>query len=323
MDVQWPTMPDPHFAEDASAVLNAMTQDPHAETRVQGLVGLAKNNSPEAITTLVHALDDPAPQVRSAALRELGILAPERLLQELLDRLNSPEETTRTGAQRALPRLRQLLEDPALALLQSPDTDSRTRPTLVRALGLMGSENAVPVLSSFAKEPADTRLTRASARALAEIASPEGLPALEVLSQHPSASVRAEALAGLARIGGPVALSAIEAMALNPREREFNNRRQAIGYIGLLGGESSIEPLINVMNRYPRHRETAIAALMRITGLNLGNSPLEWTRWYYKREEARKAAQQQQQQSGGLLGIISPRRGNSPPPGEGEGERHD
>ena len=225
-------------------------------------------------------------------------------------RLDSPDEALRVSLEETLPALKEHLERPVLALLRAAETAPETRVVAARALGLMGSERAVPELSSVAFETADARLRLAATQALTLIASPEGLPALQGLSLHSSPQVRAEALVGLARIGGPLALSSIEAMALNPREDNARIRREAIAYIGLLGADPSIDTLISVMNRYPQTREEVVAALRRLTGLNLGNSPLEWTQWRYKQQKALEEAQKQEAPSGGVLGIS---RGRSAP----------
>ncbi len=315
LDVQWPTAPDRPFEKDASVPLEAMTQDPDPDTRVQGLLGLADANSPNTVRMLVFALDDPAPQVRQTALQKLAILDPGQLVRELVVRLDSPDEALRVSLEETLPALKEHLERPVLALLRAAETAPETRVVAARALGLMGSERAVPELSSVAFETADARLRLAATQALTLIASPEGLPALQGLSLHSSPQVRAEALVGLARIGGPLALSSIEAMALNPREDNARIRREAIAYIGLLGADPSIDTLISVMNRYPQTREEVVAALRRLTGLNLGNSPLEWTQWRYKQQKALEEAQKQEAPSGGVLGII-PAGGapQAPPP---------
>ncbi|MFO7974165.1 MAG: HEAT repeat domain-containing protein [Candidatus Hydrogenedentota bacterium] len=289
VDVQWPCRPGPRLAHDARTALMAMINDPDPETRVQGLLGLIQAEVPEIMSVLIHALDDPAPQVRATALRELATRDVSRLTHELLNRLRSNDEATRVAAEQAFPRLKEHIEIPILEMLQSPDTEADARPALARALGAMNSRIAVDALSAAARDN-DRALTRAATRALAHIAAPEALPALQEMSRHSSAAVRANALSGLARIGGPTALSAIEAMALNPRESRPETRRRAVHYIGLMGGENSLETLINAINRYPETRDTAAAALIRITGLNFGNSPRAWTRWYVERKKAQEKA---------------------------------
>ena len=306
-DVQWPSRPSAPFAHDAVGVLEIMTQDPDPETRLQGLLGLSIADSPETITILVGALEDPARQVREAALRKLGMLDAESLVEELIRRATTDNAGEWAAVEHSVPRLKELIEPPLISLLEAADSEVPARAAAIQMLGAMGSERAIPVLGEAAAS-SHPILTRAAARALARIASPDCLPALTELSRHPRAEVRAAALRGLARIGGPVALNAIEAMALNPRESNVNTRRQAIYCVGLLGGEPSIETLINAMNRYPQTRETAVAALMRLTGLNLGNSPLEWTRWYHERQEAQQR-QESPTKTVELLGVIPSGRG--------------
>ncbi|HOF39402.1 MAG TPA: HEAT repeat domain-containing protein [Candidatus Hydrogenedentes bacterium] len=312
-DVQWPSAPDRPFEKDASLPLEAMTLDADPDTRVQGLLGLADAQSPNTISRLAAALDDPDLQVRETALEKLAILDPGRLVQELVLRLDSPDGAYSAFLEEALPALKQRLERPLLALLRDGETAYTTRIVAVRVLGLMGSERAVHELSSLAFQPGDTNLALAATQALALVASPDALPALKGLTLHPSPGIRTEALHGLARIGGPIALSAIEAMALNPRENNARIRREAIAYIGLMGADPSIDVLISVMNRYPQTREEVVAALRRLTGLNLGNSPLEWTQWRYKQQKAREEAQEEAPPSVGILGIIPGASGQQPP----------
>ncbi len=311
-DVQWPSAPDRPFEKDASLPLEAMTLDADPDTRVQGLLGLADAQSPNTISRLAAALDDPDPQVRETALQKLASLDPGRLVQELVLRLDSPDGAYPISLEEVLPTLKQRLERPLMALLRDRETAHDTRIVAVRILGLMGSERAVHELSSQAFQADDTGLALAATQALALVASPDALPALNALTLHPTPGIRTEALHGLARIGGPIALSGIEAMALNPRENNARIRREAIAYIGLMGADPSIDVLISVMNRYPQTREEVVAALRRLTGLNLGNSPLEWTQWRYKQQKALEEAQEEAPPSVAILGII---------PGAG-GEQH-
>lgn len=312
VDVQWPSAVGPQLADDARTTLMAMINDPEPETRIQGLLGLLKAEVPEIMNLLIRALDDPAPEVRGVALRTLAERDTLRLTHELIERLSSNDEATRKAAEQALPELKEHLENPMLDLLQAPDTEPGTRRVLARALGTMASTKAIEALSQVAVGH-DRTLTHEATWALAQIASPEALPALQESSRHPNAGVRAAALSGLARIGGPAALSAIEAMALNPSESNRHTRLRAVHYIGLMGADSSVETLIKVMNRYPETRDTAAAALTRITGLNFGNSPRAWTQWFVERKKAREKAQQQQS-NGPLSTFSNPRAAPSPPP---------
>jgi hypothetical protein len=102
-------------------------------------------------------------------------------------------------------------------------------------------------------------------------------------------------------------------MALNPRESNRHTRLRAVHYIGLMGADSSVETLIKIMNRYPETRDTAAAALTRITGLNFGNSPRAWTQWFVERKKAREEAHQQQS-NGPLSTFSTPGAAPSPPP---------
>lgn len=312
VDVQWPSRSGPQLADDARTTLMAMLNDPEPETRIQGLLGLMKAEVPEIMNLLIRALDDPAPEVRGVALRTLAERDTPRLTHELIERLNSNDEATRKAAEQALPELKEHLENPMLDLLQAPDTEPGIRRVLARALGAMASTKAIEALSHVAAGH-DRTLTHEATWALAQIASPEALPALQESSRHPNAGVRAAALSGLARIGGPAALSAIEAMALNPRESNRHTRLRAVHYIGLMGADSSVETLIKIMNRYPETRDTAAAALTRITGLNFGNSPRAWTQWFVERKKAREEAHQQQS-NGPLSTFSTPGAAPSPPP---------
>lgn len=161
--------------EQAVDFLLHWSKRPSAVDRQFALIALARIGTPRAGGALLAAADDDSPEVRQAAIEGLGYLRHRPAVAKLMSILEE------AGPERRTERMRAIW---ALALIGGPDAatalvehwerigeDDRDRVLVVRALGRLGSEAAVPLLTELAS--GDGVLAVDSARALVEIPGDE------------------------------------------------------------------------------------------------------------------------------------------------------
>lgn len=299
-DIDWARGAATQQATAAVSVLEDMAASPDPRTRANAFEGLAQTGDESYLEIGFAGLADPDPGVRDAARRYLARITIDTLLDRTLEMVLGGDPIHAAALDEALPRLRDRLENPLLFVLDSPEEPAVQRAAAAYCLGRMGSAAATEYLAAYALAP-EPPVAIACAEALATIGDPQSLPALAALAGSPEPRIRLAAVVGLGKIGGPQALAMLESMAGNDYEPVAAVRREAVALLGYIGGESSIPVLIKVMNRYHDTRDLTFYALERITGLGIGPSPTEWTRWYNEWLKAREA---QQAPALGVLGVM-------------------
>jgi HEAT repeat protein len=193
-----------------------------------------------------------------------------------------------------LPDLRDALEPGMLRVLSAPDEPGPRKQVAAYALGRMNSVRAVPALmTGIWTSEAEPDVAVACARALAAIRDPAIGPALVDLIRHSLQSVRWVALQGLADLGGPEALDALQRVAIEPPEGDTELGRQAVSDLAASKKEMAVPLLIEVMRRNLSLRRAAVEALHQLTGEDLGDRPSDWQTWYeQKQQEAQRPPDQ-------------------------------
>ncbi|HHH28582.1 MAG TPA: MFS transporter, partial [Polyangiaceae bacterium] len=115
-------------------------------------------------------LEDPDPEVRSAAAQSLAVVGDRRFFEPLLALLQDPEVSVRVAAAHAARRVPNPALGPCLAALLDV---AATRPAARRALAHIGGA-AVPLLGRVL-ETGENRSRLAAARALGDIGDPESV----------------------------------------------------------------------------------------------------------------------------------------------------
>jgi HEAT repeat protein len=160
-------------AVEAYPELTELLKDGSAVIRHLAVLCLARSTQP--LPGLLHALDDTATEVQSAALASLAGLPrlPAEAMPLLLARLKDASSETRIGAARALARLGER-GGPAVSALTAAlyDTDADVRTAAAQALGALGpparaAEAELKALRRDRHEP----VRRAAAEALAKLGS--------------------------------------------------------------------------------------------------------------------------------------------------------
>ena len=124
---------------------------------------VAKFRSPATVSTLTEVLDDPAPEIRVAAVRALASVPSDRIREPLFELARSREFARRTLLEKkevflALGRLKDPeIEDFLLSILKrralfGREAQDEVRACAVSALGQIGSERAMEAIRARAKD---------------------------------------------------------------------------------------------------------------------------------------------------------------------------
>jgi hypothetical protein len=176
------------------------------------LVIFARWGDPEALDTIVHALRDTDPKVRSRSVNIIGKLRDDELVRHLEPLLDDPEPKVRKELGKTIDRLSGLYAEPMLvALLDDPDPDIVT--DAIERLGsgrYRGSRGAVATLV----ESGDIEWIAAAGVTLRKLGDEEGAAQAtsriaELLSSS-NAADRRWAIRRIGRIRGKNAIESVE-----------------------------------------------------------------------------------------------------------------
>lgn len=198
----------------------------------------------EAVTSLVTALTDGSPEVRTSAAEALGEIADPRAVEPLIAALARPEASS---------------PDPSE---ESPAPRMRTRKTVADALGKIGDPRAVEPLIDALLD--DDRFVRASAAAalgrIADARAVEPLADAAVTDEY--SGVQSAAVAALGEIGDPGGVDALSLIVTDPRHGILHwKAAQALGRIGDPRGADALIDLMEHPDTRFYVRDAAIAAL--------------------------------------------------------------
>lgn len=208
-----------------SALAQALERDTPA-VRAGAASALGRIGTPEALDTLAKGLDDPDAWVRFATLRALGPIRDARFGPRLLDALrDDPAPQVRLAAIDAVGRMGTAEALDALEpLTRSADPDLAD--AAIRAIGHIEGAAPLPMLERYLRAP-ETRRRIAAVTAIAARAEP---PAIELLQWAAAADeepdVAGAAIEGLAAIAqrpdaqGAGAVRALMALTSEPARRE-------------------------------------------------------------------------------------------------------
>lgn len=184
--------PSPHVAVNT---LIGLLHDPDMVMRRTAAEALGKIGDPQAVPSLVLALDDHMFAVREAAVRSLSQVGPleradgERVAGLLVD----PVPAVRIAAAQTLAALDRMKDLWPRVVQQLAVASSDQRQTMIQALEGVDDPEAVEAISN-AVHDSDPQVRRAAVVALAESSVPQVAAVLrERLTTDPSGGVRAEA----------------------------------------------------------------------------------------------------------------------------------
>ncbi|MFQ5956196.1 MAG: HEAT repeat domain-containing protein [Candidatus Brocadiales bacterium] len=213
---------------DHKAILDAMRSE-YPEVRVSATKALSQLDNPDAVSTLVTALNDSDKGVRAAAAQALGELGDEKAVEPLLHALNDEDISVRESVARALASFKGM--------------------NVVESLINLLTESTVPVAT-------------AAAEALGRIGNAEAVEPLSSLLNSKEPKVREVAAIALGKIKDARAVAPLINSLRDPEERV---RWYAADSLGCIGSSEGVEPLIELLSKdSPRVRESAAVALGQI-----------------------------------------------------------
>jgi len=196
------------------------------------LLGLADNLREKVYAGLLDALYEPSEQLQALALRGLCVLADSGAVYSILD--------------------------------LARDTDSETIAQLAQqALCAIG---ATPPLLSAARDP-DARLAGAAISTLSRLGGHEAHRILREALQHPSASVRRLAVAGLGRLSHASDIDHLLALSADPEPSVVVEVAKALGQSGRPEVLGRLGELLE--HDDPEARLQALASMLRMPGERL------------------------------------------------------
>lgn len=272
----------------ALPVLVRMAKDGDPAIRRMAVESLGETGRSEYLDVILAALDDPYPEVREAAARSLTSFDGKGLSERVLGLLCAawPGSAEKLGG--VLPFLKERIEEPMLAILESADEAPLRRSAAAYSLGVMRSAKATSALAASAWAD-DATLAMTSVQALAAVNAPEAALPLARLLQHPLAAARDLALQGLAALGTPQTVYVLGAVAADSTEATRPLQLRAVDLLAESASEAAVPALIEAMRRNLFVRTRAAAALRRRTGAELGDIPSGWAEWY---EASRRPAEE-------------------------------
>lgn len=203
-----------------AALGEAAQHDPFWGVRVEALLALGRIGGPEAEKHVLAAVRDPAPWVRDAAVRELGIFKDDISLPAKLSKIaaSDPAYRVRAAALGALapihaPNAFETLAD----AVKSESPDDIIREASLRALGKLGDIRAVPILMEWSTIGKPVGSRQAAIGAIAELDKPNSAITKTLVSylNEPYFDIRIAAIFALGSRGDTDAIAPLEEMLNN------------------------------------------------------------------------------------------------------------
>jgi len=211
----------------------------------------------QAIATLVSALDDNSPNVRTKVVESLGQAGGSQAMCALSTAMSDDVSVVRM---KAVVALRQIGgEDAITALIRGLKVEYRdVRALVIVTLGEIGGKRAIPPLATFLQDQSD-HLRMAAVKALGRIGGDQAAEVLTGALKSQYRDVRWGAVAALGQIGGEGTV-AVLLEVLNSEHPDV--RANAALALGNIGSEKAVPFLIVALkSEYNSVRRSAAFAL--------------------------------------------------------------
>lgn len=223
--------------------------DAPAGAQADGGVSASSNaRGEEAFRKALAALKSSSPAERAAAADEMGRRG-HRFRKEIAEALrpvlaSDPESLVRAAAGRALGRLGTREAVPELVKGLS-DKSAEVRVVAAAALWRLPDPSAVPMLLERVKDT-DKAVREWSALALGVAADPRAVPELIRLLNDPERSVRLAAVRSLGRLNRPEALTPLVGY-LASGKRDDEEREEVINSVASIEGSERVSALLQLL----------------------------------------------------------------------------
>jgi HEAT repeat protein len=184
--------------------------------------------------------------LRKRALEVLALVRPRRIIDYLIQQLNDENSVVRGRASKALGAIGSIEAIPVLIQTLQWDKDSLVRGDAAYALGTIGSQEVITTLIQEMKTDIDYIRLR-TAEALAVIGSPEAIPVLiQALESDKNSQVRNNAAYALGTLSNPEPIPVL--IKALKTDKSSNVRGSAAKALGKIGKETTIQPLKKALN---------------------------------------------------------------------------
>lgn len=285
---------------EATAVtkLTELLKSSDTRQRLAAVEALGKVEDRTAIDALIVSLEDPAPEIRTAArtgLSRFGV-TPERMVADLKSEnwqiryealrllsqlggaehspaivplLNDPESLIRRTAATVVGEFKETRAiEPLLALLR--DSDLTVRAAAASALGVIGDHRAATGLLAALKTTTDATVSLEIASALAKLKNTQAVPVLLEMMRTPNWTARAQ----VARILGPFrdqrAVAPLVAALDDPSAVVRYYARQSLVQIGV----TSPGELVGLFGKADGRARFGVMEVVRTTNLTTSTEQL-------------------------------------------------
>ena len=243
------------------APLAADCDDPDlrlAAIRALGMIAPAGQDG-----VLLRALEDDSPSLRWEAAVALRQVASARSTAELLDRLERRPAQDRVALAVALAGALARTETPSLverAVKDALAAQGGERDALIEAVGFAFQPVALGMLTRLAQHSAAAADRAKAAEALGS--HPEGADALRVLVRDPDGAVRANAVWSLGKVGSAADVDRLEGALRDPDVTVVGNAVAALGRLAVRGATIPVGVLCGLLEDHRAYvRANALGAL--------------------------------------------------------------
>lgn len=240
----WQPLSGPSFPEarHASSLVIMPGEPLHARVvTAEGLQGYVPD-----VMRMLAGLESDDPGMRASAARQLGMVRPPGVWNELLVALDDPDPAVRLVAADALGRINDPMAVPGL-LIAVEHPSEEVRLGAARALGMMGVEAAVEPLRTMLLQGEGLEVSVAG-EALGRIGGPIATDVLLTALADPQPTSRWHvAMAALEGMGEP----AVAPLVATLEGQDALARRNAAQALGWIGSSSATEPLVRALEKDP------------------------------------------------------------------------
>ena len=238
----WQPLAGPSFPEARSA--SSLVLIPGKPLQAQAVTALGLQGYAPDVMRILAALGSDDAKMRACAARQLGLIRPPGVWNELLAALADPDPAVSLAAADALGRINDPAAIPGL-LLAIDHPSEPVRLGAARALGLMGVEAAAEPLRAMLLQGEGLEVSVAG-EALGRIGGPAATDALLTALADPQPTARWHvSIAALERMGKPAVAPLVEEL----KSQDAHVRHNAAQALGWIGSPSATEALARTLRK--------------------------------------------------------------------------
>lgn len=230
--------------------------------RLRAAVILAELGDESSVGALMEHLHDNEPEIRIQAARGLARMQWTPAIESLVARFTSETPWVRARLADTLAAFGAKATAPLVAYIRVNHRFETQGPAAaIRALGVIGDDDAVKPLVEILQGASDTEVRLAAVETLGTLANPLAVPALESAAGATDWRVRAKSMTALGEIGAP---GSLDVLSDGLRDREWWVRRNAAA--ALIRVRGGLDRLYDALTGDDRYAADAAAEALADSG---------------------------------------------------------